>query len=181
MREETIEKDVVFEGRVIRVEFLKVRLDDGRVSTREIVRHRGAVGVVARGRDGRFLFVRQFRKAVEDYRLEIVAGLLDPGEEPEECARRELIEETGCAAEEWIALGSINGSPGFCDEVIHLFYAGNVEKTKALTTDIDETVYPEWMDRETFISEVKAGGVKDGKTLAAWFLYERIAETVQEG
>lgn len=176
MYEETTDCTTIFEGRVIRVELLKVRLADGRISTREIVRHRGAVGVLAKGVDGRFLFVRQFRKAVEDYRLEITAGLMDKGERPEQTASRELLEETGCKAATWTLLGSINGSPGFSDEVIHLYFADGVEEVQEISLDHDETVQAVWMDGEEFIREVVAGRVQDGKTLAAWMLYEKIIE-----
>ncbi len=174
MVEKTIRTQKVFSGRVLRLEVLDVELENGQKSVREIIRHQGAAGVLGRLPDGRFAFVRQFRKAVEDYRLEIVAGILDPGETPETCARRELREETGYAARSLRHLGSVNASPGYTSEFVEVFFAELEHEPGQTDPDEDEHVHPVFLTREEFIARVIRGEVQDSKTLAAWLLYEKI-------
>ena len=108
MLEKTISSEVIFKGLIYDIERIAVELDDGTRSNRDILRHPGAVGVIARKpEDGRFAFVRQYRKAIEQVTLECVAGTLEPGEDPKICAARELAEETGYQAGELIHLGRL--------------------------------------------------------------------------
>jgi ADP-ribose pyrophosphatase len=122
--------ELIHQGRIIRLEQHTVEFPDGTTGQLDVVRHPGAAAVVpllddATSADPRVLLIRQFRHAVGGWLWEIPAGRLDAGERdhPERCARRELKEETGCTAELIRPLLSIVTTPGFSDEVIHLFLA----------------------------------------------------------
>lgn len=114
----------VFDGRIISVEVDSVRMPDGQLGEREVVRHPGAVGVVALDDDDRVVMVRQFRHPVRQFLLELPAGLLDvDGESALKGAQRELVEEAGLAASEWSVLLDLQTSPGMSDEAIRIFLA----------------------------------------------------------
>ncbi|MFA5043487.1 MAG: NUDIX hydrolase, partial [Kiritimatiellia bacterium] len=139
---------------------------------REVVRHPGAVAVWARAPDGRFVFVRQFRKAIEQELLEIVAGTLEIGETPEACARREIREETGYAVKTLTPLGPIFTAPGFCTERIFLFYAelagGGRTTDGGRRTTADEDLDVVLLDEAEWKAMMSRGAVQDAKTWAAW-------------
>ncbi len=116
-------KAVLFTGRVFDVVREEIELASGLRQDLAIVRHPGAVGVVAMQPDGQVLLVRQYRHAVGRELLEIPAGRLEPGEEPRKAALRELEEETGYRAQSLEPLGSFFPAPGFCSEELHLFLA----------------------------------------------------------
>ena len=121
--EDTLVSETVFQGRVFSAEVQTVRLHDGQRARREIVRHNGGAAVVAVDPDGRIVLVRQYRKAAEQLLLEIPAGKLEPGEDPKVCAIRELREETGYTADSVVPLTPIYPTPGYCSELLYLFYA----------------------------------------------------------
>lgn len=171
MREITVQSETVFEGRLFRVEVADVRLEDGTPAQREIVRHPGAVAAVARLPDGRFVFVRQYRKPVEDHMLEIIAGTIDPGESDETCARREVAEESGCEVRSLRRLGRIYPSPGYVDEGITVFFAEVSEDGPGAEGDEDERIEMVILSREAFEEEIRSDRIRDAKTLAAWMLY----------
>jgi len=170
--ERTVTSRCAYRGRILRVDELDVELENGRTAHREIVRHAAAVAVLARRPDGRFVLVRQFRKAAERVLLEVVAGGLEPGETPEACARRELREETGYGTVRIAPLGSIFLSPGYCDEVLHLFFA-EVEATPAAPEpDDDERLEPVLLEEAELQAAAAPGGsIEDSKTLAVWARY----------
>ena len=120
---EVLEKTALYEGKVVSLHRDRVRLPNGHVSTLENVVHGPSTAVVPILPDGRILLLRQFRYAAGGPILEIPAGVVNPGEEPEACARRELEEETGYTCRNLEALGGFMLAPGYCDEVIHLFVA----------------------------------------------------------
>jgi ADP-ribose pyrophosphatase len=130
------------------------------------------VAVFVRHRDGRLVFIRQFRKPAERVVLELVAGILEPGEDPAAGARRELREETGYDAVRLEPLGPIFSSPGYVDERIDLFLAEVDGAPAALRLDPDERVQPAAMTEAEFRDLARRGGVVDGKTLAAWALVQ---------
>ena len=131
-----ISSKVGFSGRLLQVNIDTVTLPNGRETTRELIHHPGAVAIVPILDDGRMIFVKQYRYPVGTVMYEIPAGKLDPGEEPDVCAARELSEETGYSAQAWQKLTSIVTTPGFTDEVIHLYAARGLEK-HAQHTDED--------------------------------------------
>lgn len=171
--EPTLDVRRAYQGRLLSLDVLRVQAgEDGRESVREIVRHPGAVGVLARAADGRFLLVRQYRKPVEEQVTEIVAGCLEPGEDPAACARRELREETGWAAGRWEELGRMWPTPGYADECLWLFYAEIEGECGETDPDEDERVEPVWFSGEDLERGMAEGRIRDGKTLAAWLLYK---------
>jgi ADP-ribose pyrophosphatase len=169
--ERTTRSECVFEGRLLRVERLQVELDGGRESVREVVRHPGAAVVLGKLPDGRFVLVRQFRKPLETELLEAVAGTLHPGESPEACARREVAEETGHAAETLYDLGVIFSAPGYTDERLHVFGARLNEASDGPDPDEDEDVEVVYLAEAEVEARIADGRIGDAKTLAAWLLY----------
>jgi len=170
MSEKTISKTEAFRGKLLTLEQHDVVLEDGTKAYREIIRHPGAIGVIARHQDGHFIFVRQYRKAIEQMMTEVVAGLLDPGEQYEVAARRELEEETGYIATSLIHLGTVYASPGYVDEKVEIYLADVAGKSAALSLDHGERIEVVEMSREEFSMAVRHGQIQDAKTLAAWAL-----------
>ena len=171
--EKTLSTKTVFKGRILRVDVVGVETADGVKSEREIVRHPGAAVILAQLPDGRFVFVRQYRKAVELELLEVVAGTLESGEDPDACAARELHEETGYKAATLTKLGVAYPAPGYTAEKLHIYFAKLQPEQGGGTPDVDEhldVVYLTAAEIERLISE---GEMTDGKTLAAWLLYCR--------
>ncbi|MBU1693874.1 MAG: NUDIX hydrolase [Verrucomicrobia bacterium] len=163
---------MLYKGRILGLEVQEVGLDNGRQAVREIIRHGPAVAVLAQRPDGRFLFVRQFRKPVEQALLEVVAGNREPGEEAETCARRELEEETGHRPQRILPLGFIYPSPGYVDERIDLFFAEVDDKPGPARPDEDENLTVVLLTRTQVEAQLRDGGICDAKTLAAWLRYE---------
>ncbi|WP_122645770.1 NUDIX hydrolase [Enterococcus mediterraneensis] len=140
--EKTIRRKEIFHGKIIDVALDDVRLPDGGTAQRELVFHPGGVGIIAII-DNKMLFVRQFRKPLERVLLEIPAGKIDPGEgrHPEETGRRELEEETGYRPGKMTHVASMYLSPGFANELLHLYHAEELEKVEnPLPQDEDEVL-----------------------------------------
>lgn len=176
MRERTISKKTVFEGRILSLDIHEVELSGGRTGTREIIRHGAAVAVVARRRDGRFVFIRQFRKAMERMCFEVMAGNVDPDEPAEAAAVRELKEETGYIPDSIRFLSSIYPSMGYCTERIDIFYA-DVHEPGETDFDHDEEIETVLVTEQEMDGLIRAGKVEDAKTLAAWALYKVIRDS----
>ena len=177
MNEKTVSSQRVFDGRLLKLDVLEVELDNGRRARREIVRHPGAVAIWARAPDGRFVFVRQFRKAIEQELLEVVAGTLEIGETPAACARREIREETGYAVQTLSPLGSIFTAPGFCTERLFLFYAelaGGPDSPGGRdgAPDPDERLDVVLLDEAAWKAMISRGAIQDAKTWAAWGMFQ---------
>ena len=130
LAEERLESVEVFSGRLLKVRRDRVRLPDGGESLREYIRHPGAVAIVPLFEDGRVLLERQFRYPLERVFVEIPAGKLEPGEDPLETGKRELLEETGYVAREWRRLGLIHNAIGYSDEGIEIWVARGLELRK---------------------------------------------------
>ncbi len=175
MYEKTLKVETRYEGLVVDVEVQEVELETGQLAQREIVRHQPAVAVVVRHDDGRFLFIRQFRKPAEQVMIEAVAGVCEEGEDPTVCAARELREETGFAARSIRHLGLIFPSPGYVDERIDIFFAEVSGKPGALTLDHDERVETLGVTAAEFQELIRHNKIHDGKTLAAWLMFTTTA------
>ncbi len=121
--EKTISSEQIYDGKVIRVRVEKVELPDGTISERELIGHSGGVGVIAVTEDREVLMVSQYRIAAKSMLLEIPAGKLEYGEDPPDCGRRELTEETGYRAEKLTFLGCYYATPGYCEEKLHIYLA----------------------------------------------------------
>ena len=176
MHEKTVSKKTVYAGRILTLESQEIEMENGKKGLREIIRHRGAVAVLARLPDGRFALVRQFRKPVEQEMLEVVAGNREPNEDSELCARRELREETGFKAKAVRRLGYIHPSPGYVDEKIEIFFADVDAKSGQTDPDEDEHVEVVLLTRDEIVGKISRDEIHDSKTLAAWLLYEKWME-----
>jgi len=141
-----------------------VLLPDGRTATREVVEHSGAVVVAALNEAAEVIMVRQFRHPVEQVLLELPAGTIDAGEEPLACAKRELLEETGYEAEEWISLYRFFSTPGFSTEEMHLFLAAGLRKGKQ-HTDEDEFIEVVTAPLNRALEMIERGDVCDAKSI----------------
>jgi ADP-ribose pyrophosphatase len=171
--ETTLSSTRVFAGRLLNIDLLEVEIEPGVRSRREIVRHPGAIAVIARLPDGRFAFVRQFRKAIERELLEIVAGGLEKNESPADCARREIMEETGHDTLAVVPLGTFYPAPGYTDEILHIFFAELSADSGAHAGDHDERIEVEYRTEAEFNALIDRGEIHDAKTLAAWTLFKR--------
>lgn len=168
MQERKLSSEMKFDGKLIKVTY-DVAEVNGKEAWREVVHHPGASAVVAIDEDNRIIMEKQFRYALNDYLLEIPAGKLDAGEDPLVCAKRELEEETGIIASEWISLGTIATSPGFCNEVIHLYVAKGLSKGE-IHWDEDEYVEVERYTFDELLQRIKEEKIKDSKSLSALLL-----------
>jgi ADP-ribose pyrophosphatase len=170
--EQTVSGQRVWAGRLLAVDVDRVRLADGTEAVREVVRHPGAVVVVARDRDDRVLLVSQFRYAVGRTLLELPAGTLGADEEPLACARRELAEEAGCAAQRWTALARFYSAPGFCDEQLHCFLAEDLSPAVG-HADPDERIEVVPLPFDRALELIDGGDIRDAKTVAGLLLAAR--------
>ena len=157
----------IYRGRVVHLTSEEVTLPNGHRMALEIVRHPGAAAVAALDDDGAVTLLHQYRHAAGGYLWEVPAGKLDDGELPEACAARELREEAGLEARRLESVGSIVTSPGFCDEVIHLFVAtGLAGVPQALANDeVIESVRT--LPLSEAMAMIAAGEIRDAKTIAA--------------
>lgn len=177
-RTKTVSHETVYSGRIVSLEVDRVEID-GDIYLREVVRHPGGVVILALLPDGRIPFVKQHRYPLDQDLLELPAGKLDPSEKPETCAARELEEETGLRALEIRHVCSFYTSPGFCDELLHLYFAPRVERTAA-QPEADEDVAVEIYTLQEALYLVETGAIRDGKTILAllWLaLQEKADET----
>lgn len=160
--------DRVYEGKLLKIDLERLALPGGAVAELEIIRHPGASAVVPLTPDGGVIMIRQYRHATGGFLFEIPAGKLDPGESPEDCALRETAEETGMRAGLLHGLGSIYTTPGFTDEVIHLFAATQLTpQPQALEPDELIEVFTIPLDQA--IAAICEGEITDSKTICALF------------
>ncbi len=172
LTEKTLNCERKYTGKIISVDLVDIELPDGRKAKREVIRHGNAVAILARRPDERFVFVRQYRKAAEEALIEVIAGGLEPGEDPAEGARRETAEETGYEVTSLKFLTTIICTPGYCEERIHLYYAELSEGAHGQDQDPDENVYPVVLTEEEVEDGIRNGRIFDSKTLAAWLCWK---------
>ena len=168
-------RSVAFSGRLLRLEVDEAQEPlgpdgYGPVVRREVVRHPGAVAIIALTPEHKLVLVRQYRYAAGRFLLEIPAGTLEPGEDPQDTARRELREETGYTAEKLGSLGAFFSAPGFCDEVIHLFVAEGLSPGPP-DTDFGEEIELVEMSVEEARQALTEGEFEDAKTIAGLGLF----------
>lgn len=166
MTERTVEHTRVYDGVIVNVDLDRVSLPNGRTAKREIVQHPGGVAVLPLNEDGTVTVVRQYRYAFASVLTEIPAGKLDPGEDPETGALRELKEEIGAQVGELTGLGCIYPSPGFCQEVLYLYLARDLTYGECCP-DEDEFLEVARVPFADLLEQVMAGEIRDGKTVAA--------------
>lgn len=167
--EKTTEVENIYNGKILNLERHTVEQSNGKTAKREIVRHRGGVAVIAATEQNEIVLVRQFRKPYDKELLEIPAGKLEKDENTEECAARELKEETGLTAEKLTMLTIIYPSPGYTDEKIYIYKAEGLTEGE-LNLDEDEFLNIERYPMNEAIEMVKAGQINDAKTIIAILL-----------
>jgi len=136
-KEKTLSSQLIYDGRVVRLRVDTVQMARGRDTTREIVEHSDCVAIIAVDADDNILLVNQFRKPVEKELLEIPAGGIDPGEDPETTVCRELREETGYLPRKVERLGGFYSTPGYCTEYLHLYLATDLIPSQLYAEDTE--------------------------------------------
>ena len=173
--EKRIDGEEKYSGIIVKVRMDRAELIDGKVVRREVVEHPGGVGVLPVDENGNCLMVRQFRYPHGRMMLEIPAGKKEYGEDPLECAVRELSEETGLSADELISLGSCCTSPGFCTEVLHLYLALGLHQGES-HPDEGEFLNVEKWSLEDLSKLVMSGEIDDAKTVIAVLKAEKLLQ-----
>ena len=167
----TIERKMIYDGRVIKVSVDHVELPNGMRVPLEIVRHPGGAAAVAIDDRQRICLLRQYRHAAGGYIHELPAGKLEPDEPPEVTARRELAEEASLSAADWSSLGSYFSSPGVFTEVIHLYLATGLAAVPS-SPDDDEVFQVEWWPMALAVDRATSGELTDAKTIIGFTLYK---------
>lgn len=162
--EKTLNSQMVYDGKIVKVYRDNVELADGHKSFREVVRHSGGVVIAAFRDENTILLVKQYRYPIAKTVLELPAGKLEKGEDPFEAAKRELEEETGYCANKWTDLGYINTSPGFSDEKLYLYLAHDLEFTQCHPDD-GEIIQAFEYKYEDVLEMIENGEISDAKTI----------------
>lgn len=166
--EKTLNSQTIFTGKIISLQVDDVKLPDGKKAKREIVKHPGAVAILALTNDKRIILVKQYRKALERSLIEIPAGKQEAGEQPEKTALRELEEETGYVCSTLEHIQSFYTSPGFADEIIHLYFAKHLKKKEnPLQVDEDEFVELMEVSLDEALQLIADKKIYDAKTIFA--------------
>lgn len=161
----TINQTIIYQGKLLSLIKERISFTSNEEFDRLTVIHPGAVVFIPQCEDGSLLLVRQYRHAAKKYFLEFPAGTLEEGENPLECARREIAEEVDHQAAEWIDLGAIYPSPGFCSEIIYCFVARQLSPYSA-ESDADEFLEVVRLSVNELEKLIKEGQITDSKTIA---------------
>jgi len=173
--EKQIETKTLYEGIIVNVRRDIALMRNGARVQREVVEHPGGVGIVPVTGDNKVLMVRQYRYPMEEELLEIPAGKLDHGEDPLECAIRELSEETGCTAGQYVDLGAMYPSPGFCKETLYIYLALDLQSGK-MHLDENELLSVEAVDIDVLIEKIMSNQLPDAKTVIGVLKAKRYLE-----
>lgn len=172
LKETQIDTALVYEGSFIQVHKDHARLQDGSISTREYIRHPGAVAILALLDNGNLIMERQYRYAPQQEFIEIPAGKIDPGEDPLRTAKRELLEETGYVAQDWIHLTTAWPCIGYADERMEYYLARGLSHQGS---QLDEGEFLEVFELSLVdaINWIRQGKVTDSKTIVGLFWLEK--------
>lgn len=175
MELKTLKREILYRGRVIDLLVDQVQYPSGNLSVREIAHHPGGAVAIPLFDDGRVLLVRQLRYPLGAYVLELPAGRLNPGEDPLQAAARELEEETGWTGARWTPLVSLFTSPGFCDEVLHLYLAEGLSPAPRghRREESESSMTLETPSLGEAIRMIEGGTIRDAKTIAGLLLAAR--------
>lgn len=166
LNEKTLSESVKFDGNLIKVSVAQVELVNGKKAKREVVRHRGGVCIAALTENDELLFVKQYRYPFSKVLLELPEGTLEEGKDPLEEGKRELKEETGAVGEDYISLGKMLSSPGWCSEIIHLYFC-KVKSFGEICSDEDEFLNTEKIPISDAKKMVLSNEIEDAKTQIA--------------
>ena len=180
LNEKTLASQLVFDGRLLKVYRDEVGLTGGGTSVREFVHHPGGVAAVALDRDGNVYLERQFRYPYHKVVIEIPAGKLEPGEDPDDAIRRELREEIGADAGKWDKLGYIMPSVGYTDEMLYLYLARDLTLGEP-HWDKDEFLEPFKLPFDEVLAMAADGRINDAKTVCALFRAEKMIREEANG
>lgn len=161
--EKNLHKEPLYHGRILNLWEYTVQVADGQTAYREVICHHGGVCIAALDEDDQLLMVRQFRTGAQAELLELPAGKLEPGENPEVCGIRELEEETGYRPQKLVPLARMFPTPAYCTEMIHIFWAQRLIPTHQ-NLDVGEFLTVEKVPLHTAIEMVLSGKIPDGKT-----------------
>lgn len=168
--EETLSSRLIYDGRAVKLRVDTVQRSNGRQTTREIVEHSDCIAVIVLDQNHDVLLVKQFRKPVEKELLEIPAGGINPGEDPEEAVRRELREEIGYMPRQVQRLGGFYSAPGYCSEYLYLYLATDLVPSRLIAEDTEEINVVRVPVKE--IAELIASGrICDAKSIAGLLTY----------
>ncbi|MEW6078032.1 MAG: NUDIX hydrolase [Thermodesulfobacteriota bacterium] len=170
-------RETMFHVGRFRLDTETITLDNGNDTTVHVLRHPGAVAVVPFLDEGTVILIHQYRHSVGDYIWEIPAGTLDAGEDPLACAGRELIEETGFRAGTFTAIGPIFPAPGYSDEQIHLFLAGDLAPD-VQNLEPDEVIHVRRVPLLQALGMIDSGEIRDAKTIAGLLLAGRHKQSI---
>ena len=162
-KEKTLNSNLVFDGKVIKVYNDEVKCPSGNISTREIIRHNGGVCILAII-DNKVIMERQYRYAYDEVLYELPAGKLEKDENPKEAAAREFEEETGYKANKLIDYGMMYPTCGYSSEIIYLYVAQDIVKSQR-HLDEDEVIELEYIELDKVIEMIKSNQIKDAKTI----------------
>ena len=163
-KEKKLSSKLVYEGKILNLRVDTVRLPNGKEGQREVVEHSGAVAIVALTTKQEVLLVRQYRYPAQQELMELPAGKLELNEKPLECAKRELMEETGVVAGRWQELYAFYSTPGFSNEKLYLFMAKDLT-FKEQHLDADEFVEMKKVSLQRALGMIKEGQINDAKTI----------------
>jgi len=178
--EKQLETRTVYSGLIVNIRRDIVKLQNGHKAPREVVEHPGGVGIVPVTKDGKVLMVRQYRYPMEEELLEIPAGKLGEGEDPFECAVRELSEEPGCTAGKYVDLGVLYPSPGFCKETLYLYLALDLQQGES-HLDEDELLSVEPVEIDNLMDMIMANKLADAKSVIGIMKAKRYLDGLLEG
>ncbi len=163
LKEKTVDTQTAYHGRILDLKVDNVLLPNGKTAQREVVCHSGGVCVAPIDNEGNLYFVRQFRYPYKEVVLELPAGKLEKGQTPLENGKRELMEETGCIGYSYMSLGQLYPSPGYTDEIIHL-YTCKIESQHQQQPDDDEFLAVEKIPFAQALEMVLNNQIPDSKT-----------------
>ena len=169
MKEKTIASKTIYDGKILSLKVDTVLLPNGKETTREVVVHPGAVTIAAVTDNQEVIMIKQFRYPAGKILWELPAGKIDAGEDPKDCALRELAEETGFGARETKHISTFYTTPGFSDEIMHVFWAGNLYPDKKIPDD-DEFIDIHKIPLKKAVEMVVSGEITDGKSIAGILL-----------
>lgn len=171
---------LVYEGRIVSVSVGRATFPNRKRAQIETVHHPGGAAVVALDKKQRVCLLRQYRPVFKEWIWELPAGKLDPGEPPLTTAQRELAEEAGVKAANWIPLGGIISSPGVFTETVHLFLARDLSRTPPANEE-HELIEVHWVPLAQAIERASAGDIDDSKTVAGLFRASRYIKGKRKG